>query len=289
MIQTTILVHSLCTLTIQETRISCCSTPGYFYSKVLSNTSIAPNWVSMIQNRWITHRKIQNRDKKNSFLFDETRKLHADDGPAAAGCPVSNPDNNCANGLWTLDKTCTCIFFLSFFVDTIWLLGSDVLCFRNIQIALAPARMSTLTLVRKISDMHEVLCWDAWWSLSLPASTEDVASLKQVWRAGVALPIRWDAGLFFQFSRLPCFLRALEEHPELDRRAICLFWNGAWWNLRLAFHDSLPDFPAQGCARVPSSWKTDNHRRRYRFSVITFWCCWLRRWCVVIWQNEATL
>ena len=38
--------------------------------------------------------------RKTAFCSSETLKSHAGDGPAAAGCPVSNPDNNCANGLF---------------------------------------------------------------------------------------------------------------------------------------------------------------------------------------------
>ena len=32
--------------------------------------------------------------RKTAFCSSETLKLDAGDGPAAAGCPVSNPDNN---------------------------------------------------------------------------------------------------------------------------------------------------------------------------------------------------
>ena len=39
------------------------------------------------------------RRQENSLLLVGTLKSQAGDGPAAAGCPVSNPDNNCANGL----------------------------------------------------------------------------------------------------------------------------------------------------------------------------------------------
>ena len=37
--------------------------------------------------------------RKTAFRLSKTLKSYAGDGPAAAGCPVSNPDNNCANGL----------------------------------------------------------------------------------------------------------------------------------------------------------------------------------------------
>ena len=43
--------------------------------------------------------KSETETRKTAFYSSETLKSHADDGPAAAGCPVSNPDNNCANGL----------------------------------------------------------------------------------------------------------------------------------------------------------------------------------------------
>ena len=43
---------------------------------------------------------VQNGDKKNSFLLVENTEIIFTDRPAAAGCPVSNPDNNCANGLF---------------------------------------------------------------------------------------------------------------------------------------------------------------------------------------------
>ena len=45
--------------------------------------------------------KSKMETRKTAFCFSETPKSHADDGPAAAGCPVSNPDNNCANGLFS--------------------------------------------------------------------------------------------------------------------------------------------------------------------------------------------
>ena len=37
--------------------------------------------------------------RKTAFRSSKTLKSYAGDGPGAAGCPVSNPDNNCANGL----------------------------------------------------------------------------------------------------------------------------------------------------------------------------------------------
>ena len=43
--------------------------------------------------------KSKTETRKAAFCSSETPKSHGDDGPAAAGCPVSNPDNNCANGL----------------------------------------------------------------------------------------------------------------------------------------------------------------------------------------------
>ena len=44
--------------------------------------------------------KSETETRKTAFCSSETLKSHADDGPAEAGCPVSNPDNNCANGLF---------------------------------------------------------------------------------------------------------------------------------------------------------------------------------------------
>ena len=41
--------------------------------------------------------------RKTAFRSSKTLKSYAGDGPAAAGCPVSNPDNNCANGLLAAD------------------------------------------------------------------------------------------------------------------------------------------------------------------------------------------
>ena len=42
--------------------------------------------------------------RRTAFCSSETLKSHAGDGPAAAECPVSNPDNNCANGLLHSDR-----------------------------------------------------------------------------------------------------------------------------------------------------------------------------------------
>ena len=45
----------------------------------------------------------KTESRKTAFSSSETLKSNAGDGPAAAGCPVPNPDNNCANGLlWPL-------------------------------------------------------------------------------------------------------------------------------------------------------------------------------------------
>ena len=41
----------------------------------------------------------ETETRKTAFRSSKTLKSYAGDGPAAAGCPVSNPDNNCANGL----------------------------------------------------------------------------------------------------------------------------------------------------------------------------------------------
>ena len=41
----------------------------------------------------------KSETRKTAFRSSKTLKSYAGHGPAAAGCPVSNPDNNCANGL----------------------------------------------------------------------------------------------------------------------------------------------------------------------------------------------
>ena len=43
--------------------------------------------------------KSETETRKTAFCSSKTPKSRGDDGLAAAGCPVSNPDNNCANGL----------------------------------------------------------------------------------------------------------------------------------------------------------------------------------------------
>ena len=45
--------------------------------------------------------KSETETRKTVFSSSKTPKSHGDDGLAAAGCPVSNPDNNCANGLFS--------------------------------------------------------------------------------------------------------------------------------------------------------------------------------------------
>ena len=49
-----------------------------------------------------TQNSPKRRDKKNSFLLVVTLKSYAGDWPTVTGCPVSNPGNNCANGLFWL-------------------------------------------------------------------------------------------------------------------------------------------------------------------------------------------
>ena len=48
---------------------------------------------------WIAPRTARNGDKKSTSRPSETPKLHVGDWPTVTGCPVSNPGNNCANGL----------------------------------------------------------------------------------------------------------------------------------------------------------------------------------------------
>ena len=48
---------------------------------------------------WIAPRTARNGDKKSTSRPSETLKLHVGDWPTNTGCPVSNPGNNCANGL----------------------------------------------------------------------------------------------------------------------------------------------------------------------------------------------
>ena len=48
---------------------------------------------------WIAPRTARNGDKKSTSRPSETLKLHVGDWPTVTGCPVSNPGNNCANGL----------------------------------------------------------------------------------------------------------------------------------------------------------------------------------------------
>ena len=50
---------------------------------------------------WIATRTARNGDKKSTSRPSETLKLHVGDWPTVTGCPVSNPGNNCANGLLT--------------------------------------------------------------------------------------------------------------------------------------------------------------------------------------------
>ena len=49
---------------------------------------------------WIAPRTARNGDKKSTSRPPETLKLHEGDWPTVTGCPVSNPGNNCANGLF---------------------------------------------------------------------------------------------------------------------------------------------------------------------------------------------
>ena len=41
--------------------------------------------------------------RNTAFCLSETLKSYADDWPTVTGCPVSNPGNNCANGLFQAD------------------------------------------------------------------------------------------------------------------------------------------------------------------------------------------
>ena len=50
---------------------------------------------------WIAPSTAGNGDKKSTSRPSETLKLHVGDWPTVTGCPVSNPGNNCANGLFT--------------------------------------------------------------------------------------------------------------------------------------------------------------------------------------------
>ena len=69
--------------------------------------------------------------RKTAFRSSKTLKSYAGDGPAAAGCPVTNPDNNCANGLLAplqpvlcLKNTLiplTCYYFVFFSGELIFL------------------------------------------------------------------------------------------------------------------------------------------------------------------------
>ena len=41
----------------------------------------------------------ETETRKTAFCSSESLKSYADDWPTITGCPVSNPGNNCANGL----------------------------------------------------------------------------------------------------------------------------------------------------------------------------------------------
>ena len=43
----------------------------------------------------------ETETRNTAFCSSETLKSYAGDWPTVTGCPVSNPDNNCANGLLT--------------------------------------------------------------------------------------------------------------------------------------------------------------------------------------------
>ena len=43
--------------------------------------------------------QFETETRKTAFCWSETLKSYAGDWPTVAGCPVSNPGNNCANGL----------------------------------------------------------------------------------------------------------------------------------------------------------------------------------------------
>ena len=59
----------------------------------------------MIQTDESHSEKSKSETRKTAFCSSETPKSLADDGPAVVGCPVSNPDNNCANGLLPIAGT----------------------------------------------------------------------------------------------------------------------------------------------------------------------------------------
>ena len=62
---------------------------------------------------------------KTAFRSSKTLKSYAGDGPATAGCLVSNPDNNCANGLFSIQcvqfpsRSFPVRFFFLFFISDV--------------------------------------------------------------------------------------------------------------------------------------------------------------------------
>ena len=82
----------------QETWLSFRSAVASFSSpdEKCANLSLDdPNPMNCTQN---IHERRQ--EKQLTYATSETLKSHAGDEPAAARCPVSDPDNNCANGLF---------------------------------------------------------------------------------------------------------------------------------------------------------------------------------------------
>ena len=51
---------------------------------------------------WLAPRTARNGDKKSTSRPSETLKQHVGDWPTVTGCPVSNPGNNCANGVFRI-------------------------------------------------------------------------------------------------------------------------------------------------------------------------------------------
>ena len=102
-----------------------------------------------------TQNSPKRRQEKQLSARRKTLKSHAGDGPAAAGCPVSNPDNNCANGLflrWPLKPVRLQFTFCSIDVSLVYTSlasppATDKLMLQYIHITNCPNKSQVFTKV----------------------------------------------------------------------------------------------------------------------------------------------
>ena len=87
-----------CTVPFKKTRLFAVQLWPLFFLKYFFRRAMLQLEIGLSKPDESHSEQSETKTRKTAFCSSKTLKSCAGDWPTATGCPVSNPDNNCANG-----------------------------------------------------------------------------------------------------------------------------------------------------------------------------------------------